>query len=75
MKVLVEEGRARVDIKSRNKNTPLDSAHLASATAVVTYLETKVRRVWGLCGCGGEGGRASLECGITFQMLWLEGWF
>lgn len=43
VKVLVEQGKARLDVKSRNGNTPLDSAHLASATAVVTFLESRVR--------------------------------
>lgn len=51
--MLVEEGKARVDIKSRNGNTPLDAAHTATATAVVAYLESKVI-VWGDV-CGGSG--------------------
>jgi ankyrin repeat protein len=45
VKVLVDEGKARLDVKSRNGNTPLDAAHLASASAVVAYLESRVRGV------------------------------
>lgn len=49
VKLLVEAGRARLDVATRHGLTPLDEAHAASATAVVEFLETLVR--------GGGSGR------------------
>lgn len=58
VRVLVEEGRARVEITSRNNNTPLDVAHMVGATAVVEYLEGKVRHAWWT----GLGGGVQVGC-------------
>lgn len=49
VKLLVEAGRARLDVATRHGLTPLDEAHAAAATAVVEFLETLVRG-------GGRGG-------------------
>jgi hypothetical protein len=47
VRLLVEAGRARLDVTTRHGFTPLDEAHAAAATAVVEFLETLVRTLWG----------------------------
>eukprot|EP00878_Enallax_costatus_P011541 GHUV01012048.1.p1 GENE.GHUV01012048.1~~GHUV01012048.1.p1 ORF type:complete len:746 (+),score=322.29 GHUV01012048.1:330-2567(+) len=41
-RVLVDVGKAHVDVVTRQGSTPLDEAHAAGATAVVEYLNTLV---------------------------------
>eukprot|EP00983_Pelagomonas_calceolata_P135002 1162115-Pelagomonas_calceolata.AAC.4 len=58
VELLVEEGKAAVDVQDRWSGTPLDNAHEVGAQPVIDYLQPLYKEVKKACGKGSFKTRA-----------------